>query len=134
MTAKKSTTNGAGIAAGVVGVIAAAAGAYFLYGTKAGKKTQKKIHSWALKAKGEVLEKLEKAKTISEGTYMAAVSDVMKKYAKLKQDHGPEVEAVTRELKSYWNHLRKHLKNHETKSKPKAKRSKPKAKTETKSA
>lgn len=122
--AKKSEGK-AGLAAGVVGVIAAAAGAYFLYGTKAGKKTQKKIHSWALKAKGEVLEKLEKAKTVSESTYMAAVSDVMKKYSKLKAEHGPEVEAVTRELKSYWNHLKKHL----NETKPKAKAKKPKAKT-----
>ncbi|HEY4512793.1 MAG TPA: hypothetical protein VJH63_04055 [Candidatus Paceibacterota bacterium] len=107
---KKSTKKavaGAGLAAAAV---AAAAGAYFLYGTKEGKKTRKKIASWALKAKGEVLEKLEQAKTTSEASYKKAVSEVMAKYKKLKREHGPEVEAVARELHSYWNHLKKHLK------------------------
>lgn len=107
---KKKTSNVGAKTGLAAAAIAAAAGAYFLYGTKQGKKTQKKIKSWALKAKGEVLEKLEKAKEVSEATYKSAVTDVMKKYAKLKKEHGPEVEAVGKELHSYWNHLKKHLK------------------------
>lgn len=97
----------AGLAAAT---LAAAAGAYFLYGTKGGKRVRKKIASWSLKAKGEVLEKLEQAKTVSEASYKKAVSEVMAKYKKLKKEHGPEVAAVARELHSYWNHLKKHLK------------------------
>lgn len=105
----KEKKSGLGAAGALVATVAAAAGAYFLYGTKEGKKTQKKIKGWALKAKGEVLEKLEKAKTVSEDTYKAAVSDVMKKYQKLKKEHGTEVEAVSKELHGYWKELKKHL-------------------------
>jgi gas vesicle protein len=105
--------------------IAAAAGAYFLYGTKQGKKVQKKVKSWALKAKAEVLEKLEKAKDVSEDSYNNIVSTVMSKYEKLKAEHGPEVEAVKKELMNYW----KSLKNHGA---PKKKASKKKATKATK--
>ena len=38
----------------------AAAGTYFLYGSKDAKKNRKAVKSWALKAKAEVLEALEK--------------------------------------------------------------------------
>ena len=61
---KKSHMSGA-VGLGLAAITAAAAaGAYFLYG-KDGAKNLKKIKSWSLKAKAEVLEKLEKAKDIS---------------------------------------------------------------------
>ena len=41
-----------------VGLAAVAAGAHFLYG-KDGATNRKKVRGWALKAKGEMLEKLE---------------------------------------------------------------------------
>ena len=102
----KKIIAGASVAAAA---IAAAAGAYFLYGTKAGAKTQKKVKSWALKAKGEVLEKIEKMKDVSEESYNGAVATVMDKYSKVMKEHGDDVAVVTKELKGYWNHLKKHL-------------------------
>jgi DNA polymerase III gamma/tau subunit len=94
----------------VVATLAAAAGAYFIYGTKEGAKTKKKVRSWALKAKAEVLEKIEKAKDITEDSYNTTVATVMQKYEKMRAEHGDEIDAVTKELKGYWSHLKKHLK------------------------
>ncbi|MES2059723.1 MAG: hypothetical protein V4438_01700 [Patescibacteria group bacterium] len=110
---KKNTANSGDLgakAALATAAIAAAAGAYFLYGTKEGKKAGKKVKSWALKAKGEVLEKIEKMKDVSEESYNGAVSTVMDKYGKLMKEHGDDVAVVKKELHSYWNHLKKHLK------------------------
>ncbi len=104
---EKSSGVGAGLA--VVATIAAAAGAYFIYGTKEGAKTKKKVRGWALKAKGEVLEKIEKLKDVSEDSYNSTVSSVMQKYEKMRAEHGDEIDAVTKELKGYWNHLKKHM-------------------------
>ncbi len=117
MTDKKKGGSGAGLVVAGVAAVAAAAGAYFLYGTKEGAKTKKKIHSWAVKAKGEVLEKIEKMKDVTEDSYNGAVASVMEKYKKLMKDHGDDVEAVTKELKGYWSHLKKHLKAHAGKAK-----------------
>jgi hypothetical protein len=87
--------------------VAGALGAYFLYGTKAGDKKRKQISGWAMKAKGEVLEKIEKAKDMSEDAYGAVVSGVIAKYKKIKKEHGPEIEALSKELLSYWKQVNK---------------------------
>jgi len=120
MTAKKSSGAGAGLVAAGVAAVAAAAGAYFLYGTKEGAKTKKKVKSWALKAKGEVLEKIEKMKDVSEDSYNGAVASVMDKYKKVMKEHGDDVDVVTKELKGYWGHLKKHLKAHAARAPKKA--------------
>ncbi len=105
----KSEKSGIGAGLAVVATLAAAAGAYFIYGTKEGAKTKKKVKSWALKAKAEVLEKIEKAKDITEESYNDTVATVMQKYEKMRAEHGDEIDAVTKELKGYWSHLKKHL-------------------------
>lgn len=108
MAKKVEKNSGVGAGLAVVATIAAAAGAYFIYGTKEGAKTKKKVRGWALKAKGEVLEKIEKLKDVSEESYNTTVSSVMQKYEKMRAEHGDEIDAVTKELKGYWNHLKKH--------------------------
>ena len=105
----KEIVGGLVTATAIAATVAAAAGAYFIYGTKEGAKTKKKIKSWTLKAKAEVLEKLEKMKDMSEESYKNTVETVMKKYDNLKAEHGDEVDAVKKELHGYWNHLKKHL-------------------------
>lgn len=104
---KKESGLGKGVA--VVATLAAVAGAYFVYGTKEGAKTKKKIKSWTLKAKAELLEKIEKMKDVSEESYGQAVSSVMQKYEKMRAEHGDELDAVAKELKGYWSHFKKHL-------------------------
>ena len=64
MAQKKSDISNAqklGIGVGLTAAAVAAAGAYFLYGSKGAAKNRKVVKSWAIKAKGEVLEAIEKA-------------------------------------------------------------------------
>jgi hypothetical protein len=107
----KKIQKGSGLATGVamVASLAAVAGAYFVYGTKEGVRAKKKIKSWSLKAKAEVLEKMEKMKDVSEDSYKATVANVMQKYEKLRAEHGDDIDTVTKELKGYWNHIKKHI-------------------------
>jgi hypothetical protein len=94
---------------------AAAAGVYFIYGNKEVQKKAKKVKGWALKAKGEVLEKIEKIKAIDEKAYHDAIDAVMKKYEKIKSIDTTEAMSVARELKSHWRNIKKELQGTTTK-------------------
>jgi hypothetical protein len=107
-TKKESQGNGVKTSLAVVAGIGALAGAYFLYGTDAGKKKRKEVKGWMLKAKGEVLEKIENIKDLSEDKYQGAVASVMKKYEGLREKYGEDVSVLYKELMSYWNHIKKH--------------------------
>ncbi|MBI2577250.1 MAG: hypothetical protein HYV77_00190 [Candidatus Wildermuthbacteria bacterium] len=115
-------------AAGVGLAIAAAAGAYFLYGTKSGAKQRKKIHGWTLKAKGEVLEKLEQLKEINETAYQDIVDKVTQRYQAMKNIDPQELQAFVQDLKSSWKHIRKGVKGKPAKSSRKKKIAVPPAK------
>jgi len=104
---KKNLKVGGAIVAG----LGALAGAYFLYGTDAGKKKRKTVQSWMLKAKADVLEKIEKIEDLTEEKYMSAIESVMKKYYDLKDKYGDDATILYAELVSYWKHLKKHTAN-----------------------
>ena len=103
--ANNTTKVGAG-----VGIAAlAAAGAYFLYG-KRGAKNREKIKGWVLKAKGEVLDKMENLKHVNKDTYNELVDDVTSRYKRVKKASGPEIKKLKRDLKSAWGTISKELK------------------------
>ena len=95
---------------------AAVAGAYFLYGKDAAKN-QKKVKSWALKARAEALEKLENLKDLSEPSYHKVINEVSSRYKKLPEVDNQELAAMAKELKGYWRHIKSHkiLKTRKTK-------------------
>lgn len=97
------------IGAGLVAVAAAAAGAYFLYGSKNAKQNRKQVKAWTLKAKGEVLEKLEKLKDINEDVYQKVVNEVSNKYQQLKTIDKNDVVEFAKELKSHWKSISKEI-------------------------
>jgi len=107
--AKKKTTNHTGESIAIGAAVAAVAGLVFLYGTEAGKKKRKKVRGWMLKAKGEVLENLEKAKEVNETLYNETVEKVMTKYAKLKHVQEDEIEPLIKEFKTHWKQVKKEL-------------------------
>ncbi len=110
MATKRKTTKkkSGGIGLGVVALAAAAAaGTYFLYGSKNATKNRKSVKGWTLKAKGEVLEKMEKMKNIDEAGYKRIVDTVAKKYKKLKTVNTKEAEALASELKKQWKEISK---------------------------
>ncbi len=98
------------IGAGLVAVVAAAAGTYFLYGSKNASKNRKMVKSWSLKAKGEILEKLENAKEISEEVYHKIINEVADKYHTLKNIDKKDVMEFADELKTHWKQIEKEIK------------------------
>ncbi len=96
--------------AGLVAMVAAAAGAYFLYGSKNAAKNRQKVRSWSLKAKGEILEKLENLKEINEEAYHKIVSEVSDKYQTLKKIDKKDVDKFVKELKGHWKGIAKDIK------------------------
>lgn len=120
---KKGAPVGA-IVAGVAALSAAAVGAYYLYGHKDAKKHRSTVKGWMLKAKGEVLEELEKVKDVSESAYMNAVDAVVSKYQAAKSIDADELSDFLNDMKDHWNGIKRTV---ETKlpsgKKPAAKRS-----------
>ena len=113
--AKKQTNkkSGKGLELAAAGaLLAAAAGYYFLYGSKQAKQNRIKVKSWALKAKADVMEQLEKVKTVGEKEFNEAVKTVSKKYARVKNVDPKELEALARELKSHWKSIKKDIEKH----------------------
>jgi hypothetical protein len=108
-----------GIGMGLGMLAALSAGAYYLYGTKEGAKKRLKIRGWMLKAKGEVMDKMESLKEVNEEKYNALVDTVMKKYHGLKTIDPKEVEAMVSDLKKHWKNIERHLKEA---GKPKSKK------------
>ena len=106
-TPKKSSL---GTAVGIgVGIAAATAAAYLLFGPE-GKKNRKAISSLSVKIKGDIIEKFEKVKEITEPIYYEIVDEVSKKYSKLKNVDKDELEAVVNDLKSNWKEIIKDAK------------------------
>lgn len=108
---KNSANKGGGkAAASLLGIAAAAvAGAYFLYGSKEGAKRRAKIKGWTLKAKGEVLEKLESLKDVNEEAYNKVVDNVTDKYKKMKNVDVAELALLTQDLRRHWGNIRRQM-------------------------
>lgn len=94
--------SGLGLAAALA---ATAAGLYYLYG-KNGDKHRKQVKGWMLRAKGEVLERMEKLDEITEGAYHKIVDDVTKQYNKYKDVDKGELANIALELKQAWANIR----------------------------
>src|SRR3989344_7290819 len=95
------------IGAGIAAAVAAAAGVYFLYGSKNAVKNRKLVKGWMLKAKGEVLEKLEGLSEVSEQVYHKIVREVADKYQAAKNIDKKDIEEFVKELKSHWKSIAK---------------------------
>ncbi len=106
---KKTSSKSGLVTVGLVGLAAAAvAGGYFFYG-KDGTKHRKNIKAWSIKAKGEVLEKLEKAKEISEDVFHQAIDAASAKYSKTKGVTPEEIEAFAKSLKKHWKDIKREI-------------------------
>lgn len=103
---KNAQGDGHGLEIGLaIAGLATVAGAVFLYGTDAGKQKRKQIKGWTLKAKGEVVEKLEKLKDVNEESYHKVVDAVTAKYKTIKTIAPEELAEVVDDLKKSWKHI-----------------------------
>jgi len=109
------------IVAGIASLTAAAVGAYYLYGHKDSVKNRVQVKSWMLKAKGEVLEKLEDVQNVSETSYMSAVDAIAHKYKALKMIDPGELVTFIGEMRNHWTGIKKTVKTASKKPKTKAK-------------
>lgn len=95
------------IGVGLTAAAVAAAGAYFLYGSKSAAKNRKTVKSWALKAKAEVLEKLEAAKEMSKEEYEELINTVAATYSDLKTASKVDIKGFSQEMKDHWKAIEK---------------------------
>ena len=100
--ANLSTQQKVSIAVGLTATAVAAAGAYFLYGSEDAKKNRKKVKSWMLKAKAEVLETLEQAQDMTEAEYDKLIDSVSGAYSRLKDASKADIATFKREMKDHW--------------------------------
>ena len=103
-----------GISAGAaigIGATAAALGAaaYIMFGPDA-KKNKKAIKGWAIKMKGEIIEKLEDAKEITEPVYHQIIDTVRAKYEKVKKVDPKELELAVADVKKHWKSMMRDMK------------------------
>ena len=113
--AKKQTKNSkkdshleeVAIGIGLTTAAVAAAGAYFLYGSDKAAKNRKQVKSWALKAKAEVLEKLEDAKEMSQDEYEDLVTSVAGAYKTAKGASQKELKEFASEMSDHWKQIEK---------------------------
>jgi hypothetical protein len=89
--------------------LAAAAGAYYFYGSKHAAKNRKTMKTWAVKARGDVMEKLEQMKNLSQQNYQEAVNEVLAKYKRLEKASPKELDLLKRELHGHWKNIAKLL-------------------------
>ncbi len=125
--ATKKQNNNSGVTAGIGIALAAAAaaGAYFLYGSKDAKKNRKAIKGWVLKAKGEVIEKIEQVKgELTEENYNKIVDGVVSKYSKLKTTTEGEIQDLVKDMKGHWKNIKKHTVGGKTVAKKTVKKTK----------
>ena len=104
---KMNTQTKTGIGFGLTAAVATVAGAYFLYGSKKASQNRKKVKSWALKAKAEVLEKLENAEQLSEDEYKKLVETATGVYGTVKNATVGEVADFKKEMFTHWKDLQK---------------------------
>ncbi len=105
----KDTKKTLAIGAGLATVAALAAAGYFLYGSKDGAKNRKKIRSWMLKAKAEVLEGVEKMKDVTEAEYNMILDKVATKYQAVKNIDPAELELMVKELRGHWKNIKRSI-------------------------
>ncbi|MDB5259434.1 MAG: hypothetical protein JWO73_642 [Candidatus Taylorbacteria bacterium] len=102
-----SISTGTMVAIGA-GVAALGAASYYLFGPE-GKRHQKNLKGWMIRAKGEIIEKLEAAKEVTEPVYNQIVDSVLATYRTegkaLSRITDEEMEALTRRLKGYWGQI-----------------------------
>ncbi len=103
---KKKTSNSKALKLAVLGASLAsvAATAYFFFGPK-GKKHRQQTKAWAIKMKGDVVEKLEVAREITEPVYREIIDTVTEEYKKGKKASLPEIETLAQDLKKHWKSI-----------------------------
>ncbi|MEK7641842.1 MAG: hypothetical protein AAB365_02500 [Patescibacteria group bacterium] len=109
MTNHKHESHKTAIGFGLAALAAAAAGAYYLYGSDKVSKNRRKVKSWMLKMKAEVMDKIEEAKELTEEGYQNIVDTAAEKYRALKDVDADEVSELANRMRSHWKDIKDDL-------------------------
>jgi hypothetical protein len=129
--AKKQKSTGAGnVALAGAGIAALAVATYFFTGDR-GVKNKKHLRGWAVRMKGEVLEKIEDAREVTEPIYKEIVDKVAKAQMVAGSIPKKEILELAEDLKKDWKVLTRTAlgKSKKGKSASKTKKAAPKAKS-----
>ncbi len=88
------------------GALALAATSYYLFGPE-GKRHRKQAKGWMIKAKGEIIEKLEEAKEMSEPIYHSIVDSVIANYTNRNSLTKEELMEFADRIKGQWKQISK---------------------------
>ena len=102
---KKGMSTGAVVGIGA-GIAAATVAGYLLFGPE-GKKNRKKVTGWAVKMKGEIIEKLENVKDLTEPVYQGIIDEVAAKYSKVKNMDQKDLTNLVVEMRKHWKSVAK---------------------------
>ncbi|MEK7659948.1 MAG: hypothetical protein AAB343_01980 [Patescibacteria group bacterium] len=116
----KKRNNHTGLKASA-GLAAMALGAYYLYG-KSSASQKRAVKSWALKARAEVVDAIERTENINRASYDRAVKDISKKYAASQKLGNAEAKRLERELRAGWATVSKTVATHVKKTARKVKK------------
>lgn len=92
--------------------LAGLAAAYFFIRPKS-REYIENTKSWVIKMKGDVIEKLEQAREISEDIYNKIIDSVATKYEKELKSSPEEVKALAKDLKTHWRAISRAAKDKE---------------------
>ena len=95
--------NKTGLIAGVAAALAA--GAVYFYGPE-GERRRERLRGWVLRAKGEILEKIEDAGEVTQQQYNEIIDNVMQEFEKQKSERKPQIKALREELKADWKNIK----------------------------
>ncbi len=98
------------VAVGLAAIVAAAAGAYYLYGSKKAPEHRRKLKGWMLRMKADALEQIEGLKEVNEEAYHKVIEGISEKYRQLKDVDPAEVVALASRMKTHWKDIQKDLK------------------------
>ncbi len=102
MKAKKNENNVGKVIAIGAGVAALTAAGYFFLGPN-GKKNRRVTRAWMIKMKGDIVEKMESMKDITEEAYHKVVDTVAAAYTTIGGKE--EVSKMAKELKGHWKSI-----------------------------
>ena len=102
--AQKKTSNAKVAVAVGASAEALGAAAYYLFGPH-GKQHRNKAKGWMIKMKGEVVERLEDLREVTDPVYDQVVEAVAAKYAKESKTGNKEILALAQDLKKGWRSI-----------------------------
>jgi hypothetical protein len=99
----------AAVGLGLAAIVAAAAGAYYLYGNDKGTQRRRKLKSWALRMKADVMEQIEELRDVNEEAYHKVVDGIADKYRQLKNVDPADVAELAARMRMHWKDIQRDI-------------------------